>query len=55
MACKPARERQLRMFKSRVPREIFGPKAEVTCSRVKPCNEELYVLYSLPNIAKTVK
>jgi hypothetical protein len=39
------------MFESRVPRRILGPKRDEATGEWKtPYNEELYDLYSSPNI-----
>jgi hypothetical protein len=44
------------MFENRVLRRIFGPKRdEVTGEWRKLHNEELNVLYSLPNIVRVIK
>ena len=49
-------ERRLRGFKNIVLRRVFGPKRdEVTGEWRKLHNEELSVLYSLPNIVWVVK
>jgi transcription termination factor 2 len=49
-------ERRLRVFENGVLRRIFGPKRdEVTGEWRKLRNEELNVLYSLPNIVRVVK
>ena len=49
-------ERRLRVFEKRVLRRIFGPKTdEGTGDRRRLHNEELYVLYSSPNISRVVK
>jgi len=50
------KERRLRVFENRVLRKVFGPKRdEVTGELRKLHNEELSVLYSLPNIVGVVK
>jgi hypothetical protein len=49
-------ERRLRVFENRVLRRLFGPKRDkVTGEWRKLHNEELNVLYSLPNIVRVVK
>jgi hypothetical protein len=52
----PREECRLRAFKNRVLRRIVGPKRdEVTGQWRKLHNEELNVLYSLPNIIQVIK
>jgi hypothetical protein len=49
-------ERRLRVFENRVLRRVFEPKMDnVTGERRKLHNEELSVLYFLPNIVRVVK
>jgi len=49
-------ERRLRVFENRVFMRIFGPKRdEVTGEWRKLHNEELNVLFSLPNIEREIK
>ena len=49
-------KRGLRVFENRVLRRMFGPKRdEVTGEWRKLHNEELNVLYSLPNIVRVIK
>jgi len=49
-------ERRLRVFENRALRRVFGPKRdEVTGEWRKLHNDELRVLYSLPNIVRVVK
>jgi hypothetical protein len=44
------------VFEKRVLRRIFGPKTEEgTGERRRLHNEELYVLYSSPNISRVIK
>jgi hypothetical protein len=46
-------EHRLRVFENRVLRRIFGPKRnEVTGEWRKLHNEELYILYPVPNIIR---
>jgi hypothetical protein len=49
-------EHRLRVFKNRMLRRIFGPKRdEVTGEWRKLRNEELYALFSPPNIIRVNK
>jgi len=49
-------ERRLRLFENRVLRRIFGLKTgEGTGEQRRLHNEELYVLYSSPNISRVIK
>jgi hypothetical protein len=49
-------ERRLRVFENRVLRSIFGPKRYVVTGKWKRLhNEELYDLYSSPNIVRVMK
>jgi hypothetical protein len=49
-------ECRLRVFENRVLRRIFGPKRdEVTGEWKRQRNEELYFLYSSPNIISVIK
>jgi hypothetical protein len=49
-------ERGLRLFENMVLRRIFGPKiGEVTGEWGTQHNEQLYDLYSSPNIIRVIK
>jgi hypothetical protein len=49
-------EHRLRVFEKRVLRRTFGPKTdEGTGERRRLHNEELYFLYSSPNISRVIK
>jgi hypothetical protein len=48
-------EYRLRVFENRVLRRIFGPKKERKTSWRKLHNDELYGLYSSPNIVRVIK
>jgi hypothetical protein len=49
-------ERRLGFVENRVLRRIFGPKRdEVTVEWRKLHNEDLYALYSSPNIIRVIK
>jgi hypothetical protein len=49
-------DHRLKVFENRVLRRIFGPKRnEVTGERRKLHYEELYILYSSPNIIRQTK
>jgi hypothetical protein len=48
-------ESRLRVFDNRVLRRIFGPKKDVTGEWRRLHNEELYALYSSPNIFRVTK
>jgi hypothetical protein len=56
LVCDIKEEHRLRVFDSRVPRNIFGPKKdEVTGRWRKLHNKELRDLYSLPSIIRIIK
>jgi hypothetical protein len=48
-------EHRLRVFESKVFRNIFGPKREEDGSWRKLHNDELHSLYSSPNIVRVIK
>jgi hypothetical protein len=48
-------EHRLRVSENRVLRKIFGPKREEDGSWRKLHNDELYSLYSSPNIVRVIK
>jgi hypothetical protein len=49
-------ECRLRVFENRVLRRIFGPRRnEVTREWRRLHKEELYALYSLPNVVRVIK
>jgi hypothetical protein len=48
-------EHRLRVFENRVLRKIFGPKTEEDGLWRKLHNDELYSLYSSPNIVRVIK
>jgi hypothetical protein len=48
-------EHRLRVFENRVLRKIFGPKRDEDGSWKKLHNDELYSLYSSPNIVRVIK
>jgi hypothetical protein len=47
-------EHRLRGFENRVLRKIFGPKGEEDGSWRKLHNDQLYSLYSSPNIVRVI-
>jgi hypothetical protein len=49
------KEHRLRVFENRVLRKMFGPKWEEDGSWRKLHNDELYNLYSSPNIVRVIK
>jgi hypothetical protein len=49
------KEHRLRVFENSVLRRIFGPKREEDGSWRKLHNDELYSLYSSPNIVRVIK
>jgi hypothetical protein len=50
------KKRRLKVFVGRILRRIFGPKSdEVTGDWIKPHNEELHHLSSLPSIMRVAK
>jgi hypothetical protein len=48
-------ERRLRVFENKVLRRIFGPKRDEVTGEWRVHNEELYALYSSPNIIWVIK
>jgi hypothetical protein len=48
-------EHRLRVFENRVLRKIIGPEREEDESWRKMHNDELYGLYSSPNIVRVIK
>jgi hypothetical protein len=48
-------EHRLRVFENRVLKRIFGPKREEDGSWRNMRNDELYDLYSSPNIVRVIK
>jgi hypothetical protein len=48
-------EHRLRVFENSVLRRIFGPKTDEDGSWRKLRNDELYGLYSSPNIVRVIK
>jgi hypothetical protein len=49
------KEHRLRVYENRVLRKIFGPKREEDGSWRELHNDELYSLYSSPNIVRVIK
>jgi hypothetical protein len=47
-------EHKLRVFENRVLRKIFGPKREEDGSWRNLLNNEIYSLYSSPNIVRVI-
>jgi hypothetical protein len=49
-------ERRLRVFENKVLRKVFGSKwDEVTVEWRRLHNEELYAVFSIPNIIRIIK
>ena len=48
-------ECRLRVFENRILRRIFEPKGNENGKWRRFHNEELYILYSLPNIVRVIK
>jgi hypothetical protein len=48
-------EHRLRVFEDRLLRKMFGPEREKDGSWRKLHNDEIYSLYSLPNIVRAIK
>ena len=48
-------ERRLRVFESKIPRRIFGPKRGANGEWRRLHNEELHSLHRSPNIVRVIK
>jgi hypothetical protein len=48
-------ERRLKVFENSVLTKVFGPKRDEVTGEWRKLHNELYDLYSLPNIVRVVK